>query len=216
MSAAAADQPAVTGYVEAITGTAVLGWAWIPGQAESLTMELRLDGQVVATALASELRADLARSGIGEGRHAFTLPIPEAARGRIAELRVLARAGDGPAVPIGSPPVEDGLTRQLAELQKGLELVVGSQRVLHRNVQAVLLERAADAGPGVAEIAATQVVIQESLATLELFVVRLEISLANQAPAVQRPQPGWVLGGAAAAGLALAISFWALLHSMPG
>ena len=86
-----APRPAVTGYVEALTATAALGWAWTPGQAEPLKVELRLGAQVVAEAVADGLRPDLARSGIGEGRHAFTLKTPEALRPRLAELRVFAR-----------------------------------------------------------------------------------------------------------------------------
>lgn len=210
-------EAAITGYVEVMTGTAVLGWAWIPGHTAPLTIELRLNGDVVASVLAGELREDLAQNGIGDGRHAFTLPVPEAARGRGAELLVFARAGDGPASPIGTPPLEDGLREQLAQLQKGVELMVGSQRVLHRNVQAALLKQASQAGPGMIEVAALQGSIQESIATLEMFVVRLEAGLVPQAPAATPTEPRWALAGAAAAaGLALGISFWALIHSMPG
>ena len=214
--------PAVTGYVEAITANAAMGWAWTPGQAEPLTVELRLGAEVVAEAVADGLRPDLARSGIGEGRHAFTLKTPEALRGRLAELRVFARGPDGAAVPIGSVPAEDGIAERLVQLSRGMEMLIGSQRVLHRNVQAALLAGPqAGAQPGaaasMAEVAATQASLVESVATLELFVTRLEQGMA--ALAAQRTRgagPRWALAGLAALSLAaLVLSAWALVHVLP-
>ncbi len=215
--------PAVTGYVEAITAKAAMGWAWMPGQAEPLTVELRLGAEVVAEAVADGLRPDLARSGIGEGRHGFTLKTPERLRSRIAELRVFARTADGAAVPIGSVPAEDGIAERLVQLSRGMEMLIGSQRVLHRNVQAALLSGPqAGAQPGataasVAEVAAAQASLAESVATLELFVTRLEqgmAAMAGQRPRTARPR--WALAGLAALSTAaLAMSAWALIHVMP-
>lgn len=224
MSAALTEaaRPAVAGYVEAITATAARGWAWTPGQAEPLTVELRLGAEVVAEAVADGLRPDLAQSGVGEGRHAFTLKMPEAVRGRLAELRVFARAKDGAAVPLGSVPAEDGIAERLVQLSRGMEMLIGSQRVLHRNVQAALLEaKQPGVQPGaaasLAEVAATQASLAESVATLELFVTRLEQGMA--AMAAQRTRaagPRWALGGLAALSLAaLVLSAWALIHVMP-
>lgn len=221
MSAALTEaaRPAVTGYVEAITATAAMGWAWTPGQAEPLTVELRLGAEVVAEAVADGLRPDLARSGVGEGRHAFSLKIPDAVRGRLGELRVFARTADGAAVPVGTVPAEDGIAERLVQISRGMEMLIGSQRVLHRNVQAALL---AAPQPGVAaasaaEVAATQASLVESVATLELFVTRLEQGMA--AMAAQRPraaQPRWALGGLLALSTAaLVLSAWALIHVMP-
>ena len=225
MSAALTEaaRPAVAGYVEAITATAAMGWAWTPGQAEPLTVELRLGAEVVAQAVANGLRPDLARSGIGEGRHAFTLKLPEAVRGRLAELRVFARTADGAAVPLGSVPAEDGIAERLVQLSRGMEMLIGSQRVLHRNVQAALLAGPqAGAQPGataasVAEVAATQASLVESVATLELFVARLEQGMAAMAAQRTRAaQPRWALGGLAALSTAaLVLSAWALIHVMP-
>jgi len=219
-----APRPSVAGYVEAVTANAVLGWAWTPGQAEPLTVELRLGAEVVAEAVADGLRPDLARSGIGTGRHAFTLKTPEALRTRLAELRVFARTADGAAVPLGSVPAEDGVAERLVQLSRGMEMLIGSQRVLHRNVQAALLvapqgsmESGVQPGASVADVAAAQAALAESVATLELFVARLEQGMA--ALAVQRTQatqPRWALGGMAALSLsALVLSVWALIRVMP-
>ncbi len=204
----------VAGYVEAMTATAALGWAWIPGQPAPLPVELRLGDQMVAEAMADGLRDDLARSGIGEGRHAFTLPVPDALRPRLAELRVVARTPDGVAVPLGAPPMEDSLAERLASLHRGMELLVGSQRVLHRNVQAALLAQA----QGSPDIAATQASLMESISTLELFVVRLEQGMAGLAgPHAEPSHPRWALASVAAvATTALLASTWALVRAMPG
>ncbi|MGI4954842.1 MAG: hypothetical protein ACRYGM_23800 [Janthinobacterium lividum] len=229
MSAAAALRPAVAGYVEAVTAVAVLGWAWIPGDGTPLTVMLRLGEATLSEAVADGLRDDLARSGIGEGRHAFTLPVPEDHRARLGELRVYARTPDGDAVPLGAPPAEDGVGETLVRLQRGMEMLVGSQRVLHRNLQAALLARG-DVNPDPnlsrpaadqARInpAADQARIRDEIATLELFVVRLEQALAASRPDAPPPAggPRWALGAVAgAAGLALLLSGWALIHALPG
>ncbi len=216
----AAVSPAVAGYVEAVTANAVLGWAWVAGQPDRLRMELRLDAVTVAEAAADELREDLARNGIGDGRHAFTLPVPEAHRPRLAELRVFACLPDGKAVPLGTPPVDGGLEERLQALQRGMEMLVGSQRVLHRNLQAALLARAegtaAPASP--ADAAEAQRSLQDGFATLEQFVVRLEAALVQgAAPAAPPVASRWAMRGlAAAAAGSLLLSTWALLHVMPG
>lgn len=210
-AAATLAPPLAAGYVEATTATAVLGWAWTPGRAEPVTVELRLGDAVLAQTTADELRDDLARSGIGDGRHAFTLPVPETARARLAELRVFARAPGADPVPLGSPPPEDGMAERLAQLQRGMEMLVGSQRVLHRNLQAALLARAETAPETPTRP------LDADLAALELFVTRLERSLAAvPAPAIP-PQRTWPLAATAAtAALALATATWALLRALPG
>ncbi len=218
MSAALAEtpRPAVTGYVEALTATAALGWVWTPGSAAPLTVALRLGPETLAEAVADGLRDDLARSGIGDGRHAFTLPVPQSARPRLAELRVFALTPGGAAVPLGSPPAEDGVSERLAQLQRGLEMLVGSQRVLHRNLQSVLLSKA-EATPG-PDLAAVQASLQDGITTLELFVIRLEDKLARLAtPPAAPARPRWALGGVALLAVsALATSVWALVRAMPG
>ena len=206
---------AVTGYVEATTAATVLGWAWKPSHEAPLTIELQLGGETVSETVADQLRDDLARSGIGTGRHAFVLPVPEAYCDRLSELRVVARTPDGAAVPLGAPPKEDGVVEVLTRLQRGMEMLVGSQRVLHRNLQAALLTRPEPdkaASSGSARV-------EEEIATLELFVVRLEHALAaSQTPAApQASGTRWLLGTVAGmAGVALLLSAWSLMHVLPG
>lgn len=213
-----APAPAVAGYVEAMTATAALGWVWTPGQAAPLPVELRLGPEAVSHAVADGPREDLARSGIGDGRHAFSLPVPDALRNRLAELRVVARTPDGAVIPLGSPPAEDGVGERLAQLARGMDLLVGSQRVLHRNVQAALVGPSSAGSPAGKEIADTQTALRDTIETLELSVMRLEQAIGSiAAPAARAASPHWALGGVAAmSAAALVASLWALVRAMPG
>ena len=207
----------VVGYVEAVTGTAALGWAWRPGLQERLAVELRLGAQTVAQSVADGMREDLARSGIGDGRHAFTLSIPDDMRARANELRVfVVRAGE-PAVALDAPPAPDAGADRFAQLQRGVDMLIGSQRLMHRNLQAALLQQTPSLAPALADIAAAQAGLQESVATFELFAVRLEQALAaREAPAeVAQPRLG-MAAVAGLSGLALVASCWALYRVMLG
>ena len=78
-------------------------------------IELRLGDEIIARAVADQPRPDLASNGVGDGRHAFEIAVPNDYRARIAELRVFARSGDGEALPIGAPPAAEGLSEQMAK-----------------------------------------------------------------------------------------------------
>ena len=105
---------AVVGYVEAVTDAAILGWAWCPGRPDKLTIDLRVGSQSVAQCVADGMRDDLARSGIGDGRHAFTLPIPDEFRRRADELRAFALLENGAAIPLDAPPAAEPASERLA------------------------------------------------------------------------------------------------------
>ncbi len=193
----------MTGYVEAAAGEALLGWAWSPRDpAVRVVVELRLGAEVLGTAVADQAREDLARNGIGDGRHAFRLAVPESVRARVGELHVAGRAGDGEAVALGRPPMAEDVATRLDRLQRGLDMVVASQRVLHRNLQAALLQAAGGAGGGGGDGAPDRAVFAEQLRTLEIFVLRLDERLAALAePAVVlRPS---LIGGRVAAAVGL-------------
>lgn len=207
----------VVGYVEAMTETAALGWAWRPGLQERLAVELRLGARTVAQGVADGMREDLARSGIGDGRHAFTLPIPDEARGRASELRVFAVRDGEAAVALDAPPAPDASADRFAQLQRGVDMLIGSQRLMHRNLQAALLQQAPSMATPLADIAAAQARLQESIATCELFAVRLEQALtARDAPAkAAQPRPA-LAAVAGLSSLALVVSCWALYRVMLG
>ena len=185
----------VVGYVEALTVSAALGWVWRPGFDERLTVELRFGDQTIAQACADNMREDLARSGIGDGKHAFTLSIPDAMRSRSDELRVVVVGEGEVAIVLGAPPASTPAVTadSLTSLQRGVEMLVGSQRLMHRNLQAALLQQAPSLAPALADIAAAQSGLQESIATFELFAIRLEQALAAREGQTRAAPTRWGL-----------------------
>ena len=216
MSAATAARPEVVGFVEAVTDARVLGWAWAPrSPAEPVTVELRLGDTVIAEAASDLPREDLARNGVGDGRHAFELPVPEAHRGRASELTVHARRAGGGAVLLGMPAPPGGVGERLDQLQAAVGAVINSQRLLHRNIQAALLRRAEQDGSG---DHAAHAALADQVTALQVFMGRLDERLAAlRAPPVS--PAGWSRATAGALGLAataLCVSITGLLRSLPG
>jgi hypothetical protein len=179
---------AVVGYVEAVTGTQVLGWAWAPGAPDAaLDVELRLGDAVLARARADRPRDDLRANGVGDGGHAFDLPIDAEHRARAGELAVVALLPDGTAVALGAAPAPDGVAERLTRIQSVLATLVGSQRVLHRNVQSLLM-----AARGTEPRAAAQdseTALAARLDTLETHLMRLDEHLARLAEPAEAPRP---------------------------
>ncbi len=228
--AAAPALPDVVGYVEAATVDRILGWAWSPSTPEvRVSVELRLGGTIVTETVADLLRADLASSGVGDGRHAYEIAIPPEVRDNAAELRVFARAGDGKAMPIGAPPAAEDLSDQVTKVLRGVDTLLNSQRMIHRNLQAALTAKAAGADPDdeptanvLARLTDLQAGTAEQLSAVERFVVRLDDQLAKLslgagklAPEHTRfPQAAlWALG---VSGTALVVSVVGLVRSLGG
>jgi hypothetical protein len=214
--------PEVAGFVEVAASDRLLGWAWSPRDpALRVAVELRLGGEVVASAVADRLREDLASNGIGDGRHAFELAVPESCRPRAAELRLFARAGEGEAVALSAPPAADGLAEQMGRVLRGLELLTGSQRLLHRNLQAALTSRQPDGetAPALARLAEALAAATDQIAAVERFVVRLDERLAELGQGhagVARALPRAALWALAVSATALLVSVAGLVRSLGG
>jgi hypothetical protein len=225
--ASAPALPEIVGYVEAATAERILGWAWAPATPEVRTnIELRLADEVVVYSVADIPRADLASNGIGDGRHAYDLTIPPELRSRAAELRVFARAGEGEAFPIGAPPVADALADQVTKLVRGVDMLLGSQRLIHRNLQTALAGNRDPDSEGVAAVlmrmTELQAATETKLSEVETFVVRLDehlskLAAANEmSPDMPKRMPRaavWALG---VSGIALAVSVAGLVRSLGG
>lgn len=210
------SKAAVIGYVEGLSGQEVVGWVWCPGHADRLNVELRLAEQIIGHTVADQSRDDLARSGIGDGRHAFTLSVPEQASGRLAELRVLAFPIEGPPVTLEPPPTAPA-SAVLAPLQRGIETLISSQRLLHRNLQAALLQQGPSATATLMDIAAAQAKLSETIATVELFVVRLETALQGREQVATMVAPRRMLTAAVGISfLAFLTSCWAVYRTVLG
>jgi hypothetical protein len=106
---AAGPQPATPhplhGYIDEASWTGIKGWVWDPQlPTERIRLELIEGGTRLATALASENRPGLILSGIGDGRHGFSIALES---GMLQEGRHVLRlrsADTGAEVP-GSPIV---------------------------------------------------------------------------------------------------------------
>jgi hypothetical protein len=226
--AAAPALPDVVGYVEAATADRILGWAWAPGTPDvRVAIELRLGDTIVADTMADIPRADLASNGIGDGRHAYEIAIPSEFRDRAAELRIFARAGDGVAMAIGATPAADGLSDQVTKLLRGVDMLLNSQRLIHRNLQTALTAKPAgeDDEPAAAifaRLAEMHAGTAEQLSAVERFVVRLDEHLSRLSPDAAKSGPEasrfpqaavWALG---IAGTALLVSIVGLVRSLGG
>lgn len=133
--------PAIVGYIDRIDGTRVSGWAWDRNQPDvSVDVEIRIGSQTVANVRADRLRKDLARSGTGNGYHAFeaTLqaPVAEAERhlvtavasveGQPGAIALANRAGEpqtleGTATVVSPPPEQQRWLADLAAVRKAFE-----------------------------------------------------------------------------------------------
>jgi hypothetical protein len=225
--ASAPPLPEVVGYVEAAATDRLLGWAWAPGTPElRATIELRLGDTVVATTLADLPRADLASNGIGDGRHAYEIAIPLELRDRAAELRVFARAADGEALQIGATPAADGLSDQVTKLLRGVDMLLNSQRMIHRHLQTALAKvaepvvRDESAALVLARITEVQTATVEQLSAVEQFVVRLDEHLSRLAPVAGKAAtalfPRAAIWALAVSGTALVVSAIGLVRSLGG
>ncbi len=202
----------INGYVEATTPTQVLGWAWAPGApGRRVKIQALLGESVIAEAAADREREDLARNGIGDGRHAFELQLPEAVQGRLRELRVIARTDDGATVSLSVPPAADATLERLEHLQRGIDALVASQRVLHRNLQAALL---AQPNREPSELSALQEQLKNQVATIELFAMRLDEQYVAPAVAAPPSHSRMVRAAFAVAMTALAIAVYGLWREL--
>lgn len=111
----------VEGYIDAINGCKISGWAWCrSAPLFAVEVEVRVGERIAAVVRADLPRADLAKAGLGDGRHGFSVllddPVAEDARagvsafvrrtpegGRVALINRAARTAAAP-VPPASPP----------------------------------------------------------------------------------------------------------------
>lgn len=181
------------GLVDNATDHRLYGWAWnAAAPEERVEVELRLGEEVVARTVAERMREDLAKAGVGDGRHAFELPLrPEWAQ-RVREINVVVRAADGTesGLPIRARRADIDPT---GALQRVLEATASSHRQLREELQRVA-ERipANDAGrdDAIRTLAASQGALDDKLETLTLWLMRMDDRLAAlAAPPAAPPRP---------------------------
>lgn len=165
----------VAGYIDAVTGNRIFGWAWDRERPDArIAVRLAHKGEIIATVAADRPREDLAANGLGDGAHAFEVTLPEGVPSK--DVKVEAVCPDSgrvvPLVPKNAAPAGPGLP----ETKQMLEAVVRSHRQLARQVAAVadrLPDNDAGAVPG-AEI-------MTRLGELEVALTRIDATLASLA-----------------------------------
>lgn len=126
----------MNGRVDAIDTGRIFGWAFDPMAPDKrLAIRVLLDGKVIAEAVADRERPDLRRNGIGDGRHAFEIALPEPAHARTSELVVVALNAHGAEQALRVPrPDEQAaealIAAPLAKVLDKLDLLMAAQRQL--------------------------------------------------------------------------------------
>ena len=176
----------IHGLVDNVNGGRIFGWAWNPAHADERVMiELRLGQQIIASTRADGERADLLGAGVGDGRHAFDLPLTPELVERRAELLIVARSADGVEAPL---PIL-GARQPLAAVSPGRvngEALSRSVRdlshahlSLHDRIEALASATPAQAS----ELGALRARVE----TLELWCLRLDETLASRDVAGRPP-----------------------------
>src|SRR5712691_1463279 len=96
---------ALQGCIDEANGKRITGWIWNrlhPG--EPIAVELIAGNTRLASVMANQYRSDLRQAGIGDGRHAFTIPLGMALLPQARHVLHLRCADTGAELP-GSPVV---------------------------------------------------------------------------------------------------------------
>jgi hypothetical protein len=144
-------QVSVNGYIDAVTGNRIYGWAWDAQQpAARITIRLQAKGKTVGIVTADLLREDLKSSGIGDGAHAFEATIPDGVP--VKELKVLAVCpASGATVPLAMRAVSTQTDGDIQDLRHVVETLCKSHGFVLQKLQAVSAAVAEVQGKGKAK-----------------------------------------------------------------
>ncbi|MGK8640960.1 hypothetical protein ACRS7F_15835 [Brucella anthropi] len=140
-NAAAAPQrtEAMKGRVDAIEEGRLYGWAFDPSvPTERLLIRVLLDDKPIAEAPADKDRPDLKRNGIGDGKHAFEVMLPQFAAARAGELVVVAANASGAEQKLRVPKPDEQAAEALiaapmTRILDKLDMLMAAQRQLQVN-----------------------------------------------------------------------------------
>lgn len=235
---APAGTPAIVGYIDKIDGAKVSGWAWDRNRPDvALEIDIHIAGKTVATVRADRLRKDLARSGTGNGYHAFEAvldnPVEEADRplvgavarvdGYAGAIALANRAADPNAVadtanPAAPPPELQRWLNDLAVVRAAFEqtLKVAAEDIRDavKNGRAVpaVADAVIDGVPSAAieDLRARQDELSRHVAALEVFHTRFDAVLRN----LEKPQTEGTRHEESGKGLKLAVVIVAMLSGL--
>lgn len=100
---AAPTVSSLRGFIDGARAGRITGWAWDPGQPQRrVSLDVLVGPTRIARVVADRYRADLAGAGIGDGRHAFQILVPDAVL-PAAQNEVQLRCAETGAIMPGSP-----------------------------------------------------------------------------------------------------------------
>lgn len=127
------------GRVDAIEEGRLYGWAFDPSvPTERLLIRVLLDDKPIAEAPADKDRPDLKRNGIGDGKHAFEVMLPQFAAARAGELVVVAANAAGGEQKLRVPKPDEQAAEALiaapmTRILDKLDMLMAAQRQLQVN-----------------------------------------------------------------------------------
>ncbi|MPR61910.1 hypothetical protein D7027_08845 [Ochrobactrum intermedium] len=130
---------AMKGRVDAIEEGRLYGWAFDPSvPTERLLIRVLLDDKPIAEAPADKDRPDLKRNGIGDGKHAFEVMLPQFAATRAGELVVVAANATGGEQKLRVPKPDEQAAEALiaapmTRILDKLDMLMAAQRQLQVN-----------------------------------------------------------------------------------
>jgi len=130
---------AMKGRVDAIEEGRLYGWAFDPSvPTERLLIRVLLDDKPIAEAPADKDRPDLKRNGIGDGKHAFEVMLPQFAAARAGELVVVAANAAGTEQKLRVPKPDEQAAEALiaapmTRMLDKLDMLMAAQRQLQVN-----------------------------------------------------------------------------------
>ena len=234
---APAGTPAIVGYVDKIDGAKISGWAWDRNRPDvPLDVDISIAGKPVATVRADRLRKDLARSGTGNGYHAFEAvldaPVSDSDRalvGAVARIEGYAgaialanRAADPTATadtttPAAPPPELQRWLSDLAVVRAAFEQTL---KVAAQDIRDAVKSRPPAVTDAVIDTGSTSAAIDDlrtrqdelsrQLAALEVFHTRFDTVLRT----MERPQDGVERREESGRGLQLAVVVVAMLSAL--
>jgi hypothetical protein len=190
-------QVSVNGYIDAITGNRIYGWAWDAQQPKAkITIRLQQVDNTVGIVAADLPREDLKASGIGDGAHAFEAAIPDDISPN--DISILAVCPDTGATVELAPRAIAGRSSASGsdqDLRTAVETLTKSHGFIHRKLQAIAKvvaekrrddEVATDAAG--TPVNAADMAPLSRLQTLEDAVLRLDDLVQSQGASIDAMQ----------------------------
>ncbi|MGU3495976.1 hypothetical protein ACLBXM_18190 [Xanthobacteraceae bacterium A53D] len=194
-----ATEAAITGRVDAVDNGQLFGWVWDRNKPDArLMVRVLLDDEEQASAIADKPRVDLRRNGIGDGHHAFSVPLPPKALQSPERLTVIAVSVNPPAEHVLRRPSADekaaeaAVAAPMAKVLDRLDALVAAQRQLQlgqRDTGSLLKEAAtrldalSDKETRLEEaldvVRAGQGDLTQRMEQMEIFLTRFDTSLAG-------------------------------------